>query len=86
MQSGGLAITANVIPTEEFLITHFATELEQPGTAAEHSYNIAIKNRRGLSELSEARNSCCVAYLPDSCLYFQIATQIGRWELIAITR
>ena len=55
-------------------------------TTADDSYNIAIKNRRGLSELSEARNSCCVAYLPDSCLYFQIATQIGRWELIAITR
>ena len=38
MQSGGLAITANVIPTEEFLIAHFAADLEQPGGMANLPY------------------------------------------------
>jgi hypothetical protein len=44
MQSGGLVITANVIPTEEFLITHFATELEQPGGIVNLPYIYAHAN------------------------------------------
>ena len=38
VQTGGLAITANVIPTEEFLIAHFAADLEQPGGMANLPY------------------------------------------------
>jgi hypothetical protein len=44
LQSGGLAITANVIPTEEFLITHFAAELEQPGGIVNLPYVYAHAN------------------------------------------
>ena len=44
---------------------------------ARDSYYIAIKYRDGLSELSEARNSCFVAIWTDSPPLFFIATQIG---------
>jgi len=43
-------------------------------TMAKHSYSIAIKDSRGLSELSEARNSCYVAIWTDSPPLFFIAT------------
>jgi hypothetical protein len=43
-------------------------------TVAKHSYFIAIKDRHGLSELSEARNSCYVAIWTDSPPLFFIAT------------
>ena len=46
-------------------------------TVARDSYYIAIKYRDGLSELSEARNSCFVAIWTDSPPLFFIATQIG---------
>jgi hypothetical protein len=43
-------------------------------TMASGSYSIAIKDSRGLSELSEARNSCYVAIWTDSPPLFFIAT------------
>ena len=54
-----------------------ALMLVRDGTMARDSYYIAIKYRDGLSELSEARNSCFVAIWTDSPPLFFIATQIG---------
>ena len=78
IQTGSLVITANVLPTEEFLITHFSQYLEQPGGMGNLPYITAIGNsHRLLYRWGSSRS----LRLHDERLYWRVSN-ISRYDAL----
>ena len=77
IQTGSLVITANVLPTEEFLITHFSQYLEQPGGMGNLPYVYVHGNSHRLLYRWGSRS----LRLHDERLYWRVAN-ISRYDAL----